>query len=109
MNKPKSNQNQLHIENATETGCTFDELEEILDGEFCEESYDDARKITNFGVLNRIEQEGIGYALLHWRIEGKNCRNPKLGYLIDNAFNALTELTEYLDKVLKKEKEEQKK
>lgn len=81
---------------------------EVLDGEFSDTSYDDDRKMTNVGVQQRIEQEGLGYALLDWRIEGRDCRNPKLGKLIDEAYGPLKRLTEYLKDVIKRQDAEKK-
>lgn len=74
---------------------------EILDNENENESYTSDGKFTDIGVKRRINKEGIGYAILHWRIEGKKCRNPKLGQLIDKAYESLRELENYVDSITK--------
>lgn len=79
------------------------EIVEILDDIGDDSSYDDNHKMTNIGVKERMEQEGMDYALLHWRIEGKDVRNPKLAKLIDEAYESLKKLSDYLDDVIERQ------
>lgn len=54
-------------------------------------------KYTNGDVIDRIEQEGIGYAIMHY-MDSSHIKDPETVRLWDNASNALSELVTYLER-----------
>lgn len=58
------------------------------------------RKMEDIEIFNRIEQEGLEYALIHWAIEPEDCFNEKTAELVRQCRDSIKALRNHLSDAL---------
>lgn len=56
-------------------------------------------KMSNLDIVNRIEQEDLSYAILHWAIGPEMCEDKKMATYIKNAVAPLRALDDFQSKL----------
>lgn len=57
------------------------------------------KKMTNADVIERIEKEGLDYAILHWAITPDMCEDSKMARYIKNAVAPLSQLDDFCNEL----------